>query len=201
MPKRIASDPTAFKKLGELIKEHEASGRTRSAAFLIWFLQTVYRLDTVAAQDSVCDRKADMGIDALSVDDDQSEVVLFQAKRRESLPATLGDADLRQFVGSIKQFQTRESIDRIATETSNMELRNLLLNNRIAEKIASGYKIRPIFIANVAADKNARAYLKSASAGGVIIDLWDLERLTPILNSARQGMVRSDSDNFKIGAE
>jgi len=65
MPKRIASDPTAFKKLGELIKEHEASGRTRSAAFLIWFLQTVYRLDTVAAQDSVCDRKADMGIDAL----------------------------------------------------------------------------------------------------------------------------------------
>jgi hypothetical protein len=182
MPKRIASDPTAFKKLGELIKEHEASGRTRSAAFLIWFLQTVYRLDTVAAQDSVCDRKADMGIDALSVDDDQSEVVLFQAKRRESLPATLGDADLRQFVGSIKQFQTRESIDRIATETSNMELRNLLLNNRIAEKIASGYKIRPIFIANVAADKNARAYLKSASAGGVIIDLWDLERLTPILN-------------------
>jgi len=80
MPKRIASDPTAFKKLGELIKEHEASGRTRSAAFLIWFLQTVYRLDTVAAQDSVCDRKADMGIDALSVDDDQSEVVLFQAK-------------------------------------------------------------------------------------------------------------------------
>ena len=58
----------------------------------------------------------------------------------------------------------------------------MLLNNRIAEKIASGYKIRPIFIANVAADKNARAYLKSASAGGVIIDLWDLERLTPILN-------------------
>src|SRR6266496_762176 len=182
MPKRIASDPTAFKKLGELIREHEASGRTRSAAFLIWFLQTVYRLDAVAAQDSVCDRKADMGIDALSVDDDQSEVVLFQAKRRESLPATLGDSDLRQFVGSIKQFQTRESIDRIAIETSNIELKNLLLNNKVAEKIASGYKIRPIFIANVAADKNAKAYLKSASAGGVIIDLWDLERLTPILN-------------------
>jgi hypothetical protein len=32
MPKPIASDPTAFKKLGEHIKEHEASGRTRSAA-------------------------------------------------------------------------------------------------------------------------------------------------------------------------
>ena len=88
MATQVKSDPGAFKNLENGVAEHEATGRTRSAALLLWFLKTIYRLDEVEAEDAVCDESGDMGIDALAVNDDEQEIVLFQAKRREKLPAT-----------------------------------------------------------------------------------------------------------------
>jgi hypothetical protein len=59
---RPHSDPTAFKALEKLLIGTDVPGRTPSASFLIWFLQSVYRLDEVEAQDAVCDRKLDKGL-------------------------------------------------------------------------------------------------------------------------------------------
>ena len=56
MPKSISSDKGDFQNLEDLAKRYEVTGRTKSAAFLMWFLETVYRLDDVDAQDAVCDR-------------------------------------------------------------------------------------------------------------------------------------------------
>ena len=132
MPKRrIYSDPTAFRQLEALVKPFEASGRTKSAAFLIWFLQIIYRLDETEAQDAVCDKRDDMGVDAVRVNDDSEEVVLFQAKRKETIPSTLGDSDLKSFVGALTQFRTRESIEKLIAATENAELKKLLVDNKV----------------------------------------------------------------------
>ena len=63
-----------------------------------------------------------MGIDALTVNDDSEEIVLFQAKRKEKLPTTLGDSDLKAFVGALAQFKDKESIERLIAATENPEL-------------------------------------------------------------------------------
>ena len=85
----IRSDRKAFRKLEDKVKPHEITGRTPSAAFLIWFLQTIYRLDEDEAIDGVCDNSLDAGVDALYTDDSHQELVLFQAKRKAKLPGTL----------------------------------------------------------------------------------------------------------------
>jgi len=176
------SDPKAFKQLEEAIAPYMAKGRTASASFLIWFLETVYRLDTVEAQDAVCDSRLDAGIDALIVNDNQREVVLFQAKRREKLPAALGDKDLKTFVGSLTQFRDPRILKEMERSTENIDLKRLLSTYSVAKKIEQGYTIRPIFVANVTANEHAEKYLESASHSGVAIDLWDLGRLAPILD-------------------
>jgi len=181
MSKHVKSKKADFNLIEKLAKPYGAAGRTDSAALLIWFLETIFRLDEIEAHDAVCDKKHDAGIDALSVKDDQKELFLFQAKRKQSLPATLGDTDLKQFVGSLQQFQTEASVNKLANKTANDELRNLLRNGSVADKIAKGYKIRAVFVCNIAANDDAQRYLEHAEATGHQIDLWDLTRLAPVL--------------------
>ncbi len=181
MPNQIVSDPTGFSQLESLVKPFEAAGRTNSAALLIWFLETIYRLDEVEAQDAVCDRTMDIGIDGVDVRDDENEIVLFQTKRKERLPGTLGDTDLKTFVGALQQFSSAESVRKIITSTTNTELKRLLVDLEVAERIEDGYTVRPIFITNITKNEDAIKYLDHARSAGFDIDLWDLERLQPVL--------------------
>ena len=102
---------------------------------MIWFLQTIYRLDEIDAQDCVCDRRADMGVDALVVNDDSEEVVLFQAKRKQKIPSTLGDSDLKAYIGALTQFKNQAAIEKVIATTENMELKNLLVTHKVAQKV------------------------------------------------------------------
>lgn len=179
--KPIKSDPNDFAALETFAGPFQAKNRTNSAAFLIWFLQTIYRLDDVEADDSVCDRTQDEGFDAIVVNDQRREIILFQCKRREKLPATLGDTDLKQFVGSLANFKSQDSVEHLIKTTTNPELVKLLKNTGAAEKRGAGYRIRPIFVSNVSADKNALKYLPQAAGAGHNIELWDLKRLGPVL--------------------
>src|SRR5207245_638730 len=52
-----------------LFAQHRAAGRTDSAAFLIWYLENYYRLETVEAIDAVCDQPGDKGVDGIFVND------------------------------------------------------------------------------------------------------------------------------------
>src|SRR5437870_6858780 len=166
MSRQAKSDPALFESLEKYARPYEARGRTQSAALLLWFLETVYRLDEVEAQDAVCDRKADAGFDALVADDVRQEIVVLQAKRREKLPATLGDTDLKEFVGSLTQLASEASARKLAATTENAELKRLLEDLDVPGKIAAGYRLRPIFVCNVAANVDAAAYLEHAKADG-----------------------------------
>jgi hypothetical protein len=208
-PKWIKSNSADFDTLKTFIAPLEAKGRTESAAFLIWFLQTIFRLDDVDAEDAVCDRKHDEGFDAIVVNDQGREIAVFQAKRREKLPATLGDTDLKEFVGSLAHLGNRDSVEHLIKTTKNDELRTLLEKAQVAEKIGAGYKLRPIFVANVAADQNATKYLPQAEAAGYSLDLWDLTRIGPVLKQLsrdwfieEKSKLRTTPDRlFKIGSK
>src|SRR5262245_32272450 len=110
MRKVIRSDPKTFEELVSLVKPYEVPGRTPSVALLLWFLETVYRLDKVEAEDAVCDSPGDAGFDALACNDLRQEIIVFQARRREKVPATLGDVDLKTFVGSLSQLSSATSV-------------------------------------------------------------------------------------------
>ena len=181
MGKMHSSDKGDFQQVEDLAKRYEVVGRTRSAAFLLWFLETVYRLDEIEAQDAVCDRQHDAGIDAIVVNDSRQEIVLFQTKRREKLPATLGDTDLKEFVGSLAQFKSDTSVKQLFADSKNDELKELIRDLDIAAKVKAGYRVRPIFVTNVAANKDAHDYINHASGVGAKLDLWDLARLSPVL--------------------
>ena len=166
----VKSDSKDFAALGAFVGPFDAKGRTESAALLIWFLQTVYRLDDVEAEDAVCDRKHDEGFDALFVNDSRREVAVFQCKRREKLPATLGDVDLKNFVGSLAHLKTKTAIKHLANTTKNDQLARLIKKLDIAEKVGAGYSVRPVFVCNVAADANALKYLPQAEGVGTPLD-------------------------------
>lgn len=66
--------------------------RTKSAAFLAWFLENIVRLSEVDASDSICDGPSDSGKEARYSDhDNNNEFVFLQAKARQNDSVTLGD--------------------------------------------------------------------------------------------------------------
>lgn len=183
MQSQSIADAKAFNSLKGYIAEYRADGRTESAAFLLWFLQIIYRLDEVEAQDAVCDQSYDMGVDAVIVEDDQQEIVLLQGKCKEKFPSTIGDTDLREFMGTLARFATEETINQMVNSLMiGSELKRLLIKHEVAAKIGQqGYKIRPIFIANVPIDDIGRAYIETLQAQNAAPDIWDLRYLAPVL--------------------
>ena len=83
----------------DLISDYRSPERWDSAALLIWYLESYYRLDRREAEDSVCDKGNDKGIDGIWVNDDDETIVVFQSKLVESPKKTIGDAGLRPFAG------------------------------------------------------------------------------------------------------
>jgi hypothetical protein len=198
MAKTNRSDPNTFAELEERIKRYDAAGRTKSISLLLWFLETVYRLDQVEAQDAVCDSPGDAGFDAIAVNDLRQEIVVFQSRRREKLPATLGDVDLKAFVGSLTQLASEESAKRLAASTTSADLKRLLTDLDAPAKVKAGYKLRAIFVTNVAANRDATAYLQHAEADGHIVDLWDLKRLQPVLDQLKRDWFVPDNVRLEV---
>jgi hypothetical protein len=124
---------------------------------------------------------------------------LFQAKRAQKIPTALGDTDLKEFIGALAQFRTPASVSALVSTTQNAELKRLLTYGKVAEKIASGYKLRPVFVANISANSDAYQYIQHAAAAGDRIDLWDLDRLKPILNQVtQQQWFVNETSNLKV---
>lgn len=144
----------------EQFKRHSLPGRTESHAFLLWFLQHYYRLDEADSQDAVCDGPDDKGIDGIYVDENLETIDVFQCKLVQNTTRTLGDTQLKEFVGTLSQLSDPEKITEIATTTSNSELASLLQSANVAKKVDDGYAVRGIFLINIDRDQNAIEYLE-----------------------------------------
>lgn len=112
--------------------------RTRSTAFLAWFLENVFRIDPVLVDDAICDGGGDKGIDALLVDSSSKEVVLFQAKHFQSAGKTQGENDLKALVGAARYFRTPQSLEKLLAARPNRELRRLITRNEVHDLLSEG---------------------------------------------------------------
>jgi hypothetical protein len=157
----------------ELFGKHRVPGRTDSRAFLGWFLENYFRLEQLTVEDSICDGSDDKGIDGIYVDETLEIVYVLQSKLLQNPSKTIGDGSLREFAGAIGQLATPEGVEALAASTGNIELKNLIVDEAIADKVRSGYEVRGVLVTNADVDQNGRSFLQSH--GG--ITAYDASRL------------------------
>ena len=169
-----AGDLKHSKFSNEHLKYYENRAPDFSGRFLRWFLEHILRLDEFEADDAAVDAKHDKGVDAIYVDDVAEVVYIVQAKTKTNANATLGDTDLKEFVGTLKQFSNSKMINDLIAETKNERLKQALIRNDVVNKINVGYDIRGIFITNVFKNDDATNYIKKIEN----VDLYDSERIS-----------------------
>ena len=168
-------DFTYPKVLNVLGPTAKVKGRTESHAFLVWFLMHFMRLDDTDAQDAVCDGPDDKGVDGIYVDSNLEAVYVFQCRLVQNEKRTLGDTQLKEFIGTLSQFASLDDISAIQASTSNSELSNLLESEQIGTKVEEGYKVIGVFVTNIGRDANATAFLSDRD-NVQLFDRQELER-------------------------
>lgn len=165
----------SYEPLIELITSYQAKARTESRAFLAWYLENVYRLEPTAAQDGICDGPDDKGVDGIYVDEINSRLDIFQARLVQREDKTVGDTQIKEFAGTLVQFETPESIQNIRETTKNDELRGLLQHHNVDQLVKDGYVVRGLFVTNALTDPSAYSYIENSGANIVIRDRKHIE--------------------------
>ncbi len=145
-----------------LFAAHRDPRRWDSSAFLIWYLENYYRLETQEAIDSVCDKGNDKGIDGIWVNDSAETIVVFQSKLLDSPTRFIGDSSLRTFAGTLRQFETKQGLKAMVSSAGLAEVVALVDRLEILTKIDS-YTVRGEFVSNVNIDTNGKSFLESVS--------------------------------------
>ena len=141
-----------------LLSDYLDSNRTESASFLIWYLENYYRLDSQEAIDSVCDQRGDKGVDGIYLNEANGTIDIFQAKISQKAGRTIGDTALKEFFGTLSQFDKKNSIQNLLDSGGEAQVVGLVKRLRLIENYDQ-YKVRGIFISNVEIDTNGGAYL------------------------------------------
>ncbi|MBX5024475.1 AIPR family protein [Rhizobium lentis] len=150
----MQSQDLIYANFPELLKNYQGTGRRESANFLHWFLENIYRLDNVAAADCICDQSNDKGIDAVYVDHNAEEINFFQSKISQKEDTSIGDAQIKTFIGSVAQFDTPEKVQNVLAGNANEDLKKLIIRNELATLVERGYSAKMIFVANAERDHN-----------------------------------------------
>jgi hypothetical protein len=141
------------------LKTYEKRAPDFSGRFIRWFLENIYRLEEITADDACVDSKHDKGVDAIYVDDVSETVFIIQAKTKTKDNAEFGDTEIKEFYGTLGQFDSKEKIDEILLETKSDTLKQTILRTGLAAKVGSGYEVRGVFISNAKANKDAEAII------------------------------------------
>lgn len=160
-----------YSNLLQIIQPYKVSGREDSSAFLYWYLLNIYRLDIIEVQNIVCDGHGDKGIDGIYINDNEECIDVFQSKIVQKSTKTLGDTQIKEFIGSLNQLETVEGINALISSTGNTQLKNLLVEYK-DYFVSSKYTIRGIFITNAEKDSNAKSLL-AATSKSVDLQVWD----------------------------
>lgn len=141
------------------LKPYEKRAPDFSGRFIRWFLEHIYRLEQIDADDACVDAKHDKGVDAIYVDDASETVFIIQGKTKTKDNAEFGDTDLKEFYGTLQQFGSKKKIDDVLLETKNEKMKQAIVRTGLAAKVDSGYDVRGVFISNARANKDAKAIL------------------------------------------
>lgn len=156
-----------YQNLKPILAPYESKGRNESAAYLNWFLENIYRLDDVSADDAICDQPNDKGIDGIYVDDNAEQIHFFQCKIVQSEDKTIGDVELKNLIGSLTQFETKDSVMKIIDGNAHPDLKKILTRSNVANLVEKGYKVIGVFVCNQDGDKNTEEILKHT--GNIIL--------------------------------
>ena len=148
-----------YSNLQHLIAPYLGDARTESRAFLSWFIANIYRLESTQAEDCVCDGSDDKGVDGIYVDNENNRIDIFQAKTSTNDDRTMEDTTLKDLVGTLAQFESKDSIESLKSSTRNDELRHRLEDDKIAELISQGWAVRGVLVTNSHMDDSAKSYL------------------------------------------
>lgn len=154
------------------LKPYEKRAQDFSGRFIRWFLEHIYRLEEIDADDACVDAKHDKGVDAIYVDDVSEVVFIIQAKTRTKDGAELGDTDLKEFYGTLQQFDSKGKVAELLAEAKNEKLKQTILRTGLAAKV-DAYDIRGVFISNARANDDAKAVLTKLTN----IELYDAEAI------------------------
>jgi hypothetical protein len=155
----MKADDLKYNNLIKLIAPLTQKGKTESVTFLNWFLENIYRLDGVSADDAICDAPNDKGIDAIYVDNNNEEIHFLQCKIRQNDNGTIGDVNLKTFVASVGQFDSAEKIDAILNGDADQGLKNLLHRLEVKDLIGKGYRPVGVYATNESGDDASAAYV------------------------------------------
>ncbi|WP_152046031.1 AIPR family protein [Aureimonas psammosilenae] len=165
----MKSNELTYNSLQRILSPFVAKGRSESAAFLNWFLENIYRLDEVEADDAICDASNDKGIDAIYVDHNNEEIHLFQCKIRQKDNGTIGDVDLKNLSSSVKQFDTSDKVKNVLAGNAHSDLKKNLESKNIADLVDKGFKLVGVYVTNENHDLASREYLK----GDISLRVYD----------------------------
>ncbi|NBD18514.1 MAG: abortive phage infection protein [Cyanobacteria bacterium] len=186
-----------YTNLVQIIQPYRVSGRVEGSSFLTWFLVNIYRLDILEVQNIVCDGHGDKGIDGIYVNENEECIDVFQSKIVQNSVKTLGDAQLKEFVGSLQQLQTGEGIESMISSTGNTQLKNLLKENKNLF-ISAKYSIRGIFVTNAKKDSNADSFLKTASEVDIKLEVWDKLLISKMYVPSEKAIPATSEISFDI---
>jgi hypothetical protein len=159
------------------VEQFRIKGRTDSAAFLAWFLANLFRVEEEDARDAVCDSLNDKGIDGILVDEQTTEIILFQAKFKLGKNKTQGDNDLRNFAGAARWFQSSSAVQSLIDSTASEELKSLVRRLEIPKKLVEGFSVRLVFISSLPFDANAKDFIRMYNDPSNPLVAWDLNQL------------------------
>lgn len=153
-------DNFSYPSILEAIAPFSATGRSESAAFLIWYLVNMYRLDEIEAVDAVCDQKGDKGVDGIYINEGNGTIDVFQCRVFQS-DKKVGDTALKEFSGTLTQFASVQSIENILGSAGDIALTRLIKSTNLISLLPS-YQVRGIFLTNSNTDANGEVFLKHA---------------------------------------
>lgn len=181
-------DDLRFESLKALIKPYEDKGREEARSFLNWFLENIFRLDPVEADDCICDKPNDRGIDAIYVDENLNEVLILQSKTKQK-ESSIGDGPLRELAGTLTQLETVEGVDALLAGGGNEDLKHVLQRFHVRDVVANGYKIVGAFLSNQPLDANGKEFVDQHGR----IKIYDRNRIAAeFIDVESEGGVEGD---------
>ena len=148
-----------------LLKEidfYNIKGRSESSAFLMWYLEKYFRLDPETAIDSVCDNSGDKGVDGIYLNEGAGTIDIFQSKIVQSNNKTVGDTVLKEFLGTLDQFNSSEKLQNLVKTAGKAHVAALINRLNLINNL-DAYKIRGIFVANAELSGDGRAFLSEVN--------------------------------------
>lgn len=150
----------SYPQILKYISQFKGAQRSESAAFLIWYLVNFYRLDELEATDCVCDQSGDKGIDGIYVNEGAGTIDVFQSKISQKVGSSVGDKQLREFKGTLAQFESVEALQNLLDTAGDVQVAALIRRLELKKKIQD-YEVRGVFVVNLEIDSNGAGFLNT----------------------------------------